>query len=343
MSDYGLFVNLNDGFKTVEITNKSQILTKLLSVTGPNLKQRYHSFTIPEADKYHLIIVPKVVSRLYFISNSYAVRPLTLEDIRIEGNQLKFSFDKWGIHWYWGGRMGGVSQQGRFIYDGDFESRFQIDVYGYPKQATVGDYGLFIGGLGGAVEITQQSKLGYCVFREKISISANSTYTMPSDVPGIDKSLVFIRPTNSSTVVSISRDNKRIYSTHQTEVYVLVFTSDFTLVPADYGLNIYNTKGALSYSSNYLPFITGANVTLTQWGVTTPFARPMLQANESAEMIDRVYQDWAYCRAGGYVFQGNTITIQPGRKLDWVFADTTGIDYINYSTPTYIIDFEMYF
>ncbi|MFW0053931.1 MAG: hypothetical protein AB8W32_10900 [Arsenophonus endosymbiont of Dermacentor nuttalli] len=67
---------------------------------------------------------------------------------------MKFSFDKWGIHWYWGGPGGGISQQGRFIYDGDFKSRFQIDVYGYPKQATTRNYGLFIGGLEGAVEIT---------------------------------------------------------------------------------------------------------------------------------------------------------------------------------------------
>lgn len=178
---------------------------------------------------------------------------------------------------------------------------------------------------------------------KKITISANGTYTIPSNVPSIDKSLVFIRPTNQNAVVSISRDNKNIYSNAQTDVYVLVFTTDFTLLPADYGLNIYNTKGILSYSSNYLPFLVGSNITLNQWGVTTPFARPMLQANECAEMIDRIYRDWTYCKAGGYRFQGNTITIQPGRNLEWVFVDTTAIDYITYSTPSYVIDFDLYF
>ncbi|HGJ5875023.1 MAG TPA: DUF6453 family protein [Arsenophonus apicola] len=343
MTDFGFFVDLNDGFKQFEITSKSQILTKLLSATNPDFKKRDHSYTIPDADKYHLIVVPKVIARLYFVHNSYVVRPLTLENIRIEGNQLKFSFEKWGIHWYWGGIGGGISQRGTFIYDGEYQNRYQIDVYGYPKQGTAGDYGLFLGGLGNAVEITQQSKLGYCVFRKKITISANDTYTIPSNVPSIDKSLVFIRPTNQNAIVSISRDNKKIYSTAQTDVYVLVFATDFTLVPADYGLNIYNSKGILNYSSNYLPFLVGENITLTQWGVAAPFARPMLQANECAEMIDRIYRDWTYCRAGGYRFQGNKITIQPGRNLEWVFVDTSAIDYISYSTPSYVIDFDLYF
>ncbi|MFW0053930.1 MAG: hypothetical protein AB8W32_10895 [Arsenophonus endosymbiont of Dermacentor nuttalli] len=80
---------------------------------------------------------------------------------------------------------------------------------------------------------------------------------------------------------------------------MLVFTSDFTLKPADHGLFIYNTQGKLSYSSNYLHFMMGANVTLNQWGVTSPFARPMLQANECAEMIKSVYQNWGKCWAGG--------------------------------------------
>lgn len=229
------------------------------------------------------------------------------------------------------------------MYGEQYENVYKIDVYGYPKQATSGDDGLFIGGLGNAVEITQQSKLGYCVFRKKISISANGTYKIPNTVPSIGKSLVFIRPTNQHAVVSIARDNKNIYSNAKTEVYVLVFTTDFTLVPADYGLHIYNTKGTLSYSSHYLPFLVGANITLTQWGVTAPFARPMLQANECAEMIDRVYQGWTYCKAGGYRFQGNKITIEQGRNLEWVFVDTSAIDDITYSTPSYVIDFDLYF
>ncbi|HGJ5877726.1 MAG TPA: DUF6453 family protein [Arsenophonus nasoniae] len=343
MSDYGLFVDLNDGFKTFEITSKSRILTKLLSTNNHDLKKRDHSFTIPEADKYNLIIVPKVISRLYQVSRSYAVRQLRLENIRVEGNQLKCNWDRWGIHWFWGGPGGGVSDRGTFLYGEQYENVYKIDVYGYPKQATSGDYGLFIGGLGNAVEITQQSKLGYCVFRKKISISTNGTYKIPNTVPSIGKSLVFIRPTNQNAVVSISRDNKNIYSNVRTDVYVLVFTTDFTLLPVDYGLNIYNQKGTVSYSSNYLPFLVGANITLTQWGVTAPFARPMLQANECAEMIDRVYQGWTYCKAGGYRFQGNTITIQQGRNLEWGFVDTSAIDDITYSTPSYVIDFDLYF
>ncbi|WP_119711259.1 hypothetical protein [Arsenophonus endosymbiont of Aleurodicus floccissimus] len=124
--------------------------------------------------------------------------------------------------------------------------------------------------------------MGYCVFRKKISISANGTYTISNTVPSIDKSLVFIRPTNQNAVVSISRDNKVIYSNAKTDVYVLVFTTDFTLVPADYGLNVYNQKVTLSYSSNYVPFLVGANITLTQQGVTAPFARPMFYKQMNA-------------------------------------------------------------
>lgn len=40
MADFGFFVDLNDGFKQFEITNKSQILTKLLSATNPDFKKR---------------------------------------------------------------------------------------------------------------------------------------------------------------------------------------------------------------------------------------------------------------------------------------------------------------
>ncbi|WP_038267985.1 DUF6453 family protein, partial [Xenorhabdus cabanillasii] len=130
--------------------------------------------------------------------------------------------------------------------------------------------------------VSDEKEIGYCILREKIKMNAGQSWSVPLGLPNPENHVVFVRSDNPNCAVSTDRIYNKITVSHDCNLYVVVFSSGFSPQRDDGGLHIWNERGELTYSSKYIPFFQGENITFDNHTdvITTKLQFPMIRATD---------------------------------------------------------------
>ncbi|PHM75120.1 DUF6453 family protein [Xenorhabdus kozodoii] len=344
---WGMMVHPGDGGKPFRLdSDRAQILS-LIQTVPVALYDDYRKYGwrqsrhIPDARDFNIILIPTktvMVGQRGMIS---AIVDLRIENIRMEGEYLHFEYSD--IPTGHQTVLGALIDAFTPYFDGD--GHFYIQVCGYPKNSkNSNSFGIQLAGMNGVSTITDQNRLGYCVYRGRFTLGKNDQWRVPDTIPNRAQCLVFARTETSGAAIGMTHDKVIVNNDVACEVYVVIFSSGFTLQKPDWGVAIYNATGHMTYSSYYSPFFMGEMIAVRNGrGSANTIARPMVQINRLAKLVRDVGGNWWRFADSGFVFSGNTISVSEAGRMDFTYVQVNNFSYKSIDYDIYAINFDDYF
>jgi hypothetical protein len=327
---FGLRIQPGDGGKAYYLdSDRAQTLSLIqtIAIDGWENRRPYSakSFHIPEAKDFHILIIPIRTVIVGQWGNVSAINERTLESFWMDGEylniRLNFSLDEFsGI----GGNV------------------FYLQVCGYPKNRE--SFGIRLAGMNGVSTLSDQNRLGYCVYRGKFTLGEWGKWRVPDSVPNRSQCLVFARTETSGAAIGMDRDKVIVNGRTPCEVSVVVFSSGFPLQKPDYGVAIYNSAGQMTYTSQYTPFFLGEMIAIRNGsGSAKTITKPMVQVNQLASLVESRGKGYFNIWNSGFSFSGNQIWISRTNFVTYTYfqRDRFSADPINYDI--YAINYDDYF
>lgn len=250
---YGLRIIPDDNGKPVVIDTSSRMLSYLGRYQVPGAStpgNRTVNVSIPAMSGGTPVIIPNKTCLVVPNVNSSIPFINVLTGISASGSNLAVSFYQ---------ESGFNPPYTQFIAD---INMFEI----MPAQPQ--SYGIAFYDSTNFLAITDQTRFGYVVYRDTITV--NGTYTLPSSIPNIANCVVFAHWDNSDYSVWYDRDTRQIRAyggfgdvdgaaaigTITNMQIVVVATGFVPPVPdSGWGFIIRNAQGVTTFSSKYMPVI----------------------------------------------------------------------------------------
>ncbi|PHM59569.1 hypothetical protein Xsto_04044 [Xenorhabdus stockiae] len=344
MSDIGLLVRPGDGGKAYRLdSNRAQTLSLIRAISidlhGDFKKQGYQqSHHIPEARDFNIVLIPTKTVMVGQDGNMSVIVDIRLNNIRMEGEYLRFEYSdspNGRPDWY-----GNVA--GWFDPYFDPDRHFYIQVCGYPKYRSA--FGIQLAGMNGVSTITDQNRLGYCVYRGRVTLGKQGQWRVPDSIPNRAQCLVFARTETPGAAVGMTHDKVMVNNDVPCAVSVVIFSSGFALQRPDYGIAIYNASGRLTYSSHYTPFFLGEMIAVRNGsGSARSISRPMVHVNRLAKLVRNVGgNSWRFADSG-FTFSGSTISVSEAGKMNFEYIQVNNFSYKPINYDIYAINYDDYF
>ncbi|MBD2802051.1 hypothetical protein ID854_16815 [Xenorhabdus sp. M] len=333
MSDtLGIMVHPGDGGKPYHLdSDRAQMLSLLrtVAITGWKGKKYYYktTFHIPEARDFNIILIPTKTVMVGYYDVYLAIVERRIEKMEMSGEYLNIEMN-----------------DNLYQFSPVFEPEkiFYIQVCGYPKQT--GSFGIQLAGMNGISTLSDQNRLGYCVYRGKVSLGSLGQWRVPDSIPNRGQCLVFARTETAGAAIGMTHDKVIVNNDVACELSVVIFSSGFPLQKPDWGVVIYNASGQPTYSSHYTPFFLGEMIAVRNGqGRTKNIARPMVQVNQLAKLVDSRGKGYFWFFDSGFSFSGNTITINRVGRYNTEYAQQDWFSYRPIDYDIYAINFDDYF
>ncbi|MDE9430587.1 DUF6453 family protein [Xenorhabdus bovienii] len=339
MSDkMGILVHPGDGGKPYHLDSDRAQTLSLIQTISVDLYGDYYKYGwqqsrhIPEARDFNLVVMPTktvMVGQRGIVS---AVVDLRIENIRMDGEYLRFDYSD--------SPFGQMSDNFSPYFDND--KHFYIQVCGYPKRTD--SFGIQLAGMNGISVLADQNRLGYCVYRGKVSLGENGQWRVPDSIPNRNQCLVFARTETSGAAIGMTHDKVIVNNDVACEVYVVIFSSGFPLQSPDWGVAIYNGAGRMTYSSYYTPFFMGEMIPVRKGsGSASNIAKPMVQVNQLAKLVESKGRGYFWFFDSGFSFSGNSIWVSHVGKADSEHFQRDWFSYRPIDYDIYAINFDDYF
>ncbi|MBD2816492.1 hypothetical protein ID850_17490 [Xenorhabdus sp. Flor] len=344
MSEIGLLVHPGDGGKPYRLdSDRAQTLSLIRSISvelyGDYRRQGWkQSRHIPEARDFHIVIIPTKTVMVGQRGNVSVIEDLRITNIRMEGEYLHFEYsDNPNSYMNW---AGWESDPFTPYFDGDH--RFTMQVCGYPKRTD--SFGIKLAGMNGVSTLSDQRRLGYCVYRGKITLGKRGQWRVPDTLPNREQCLVFARTETSGAAIGMTYDNVIVNNDVPCVVHVVIFSSGFPLQKPEVGVAVYNASGQMTYSSYYTPFFLGEMIPVRNGsGSAKTIARPMVHINRLAKLVRNVGgNSWRFADSG-FTFSGNAISVSEAGRMDFEYIQVNNFSYKPINYDIYAINFDDYF
>ncbi|TDB57255.1 DUF6453 family protein [Photorhabdus khanii] len=331
MSDMGIYVNPTDGGKGFFLSdNDARIISFVTRLRLSQYDHEYHSALIQRKlsslPGYKFIIIPIRTSLLGRAGPSYSIQEQQINNLRIEGDYFKCEINLY------------LDSPSYYPHS---NREFIVDIYTYAESFT-GDYGIYLKGMNGVTEITDSSRLGYCVFRKKVTITGGTEWSLPSNIPNKDTCLVFARCDDQNVIISMN-ENKQIWCNTTAVVYIAVFSSGFSLKVPDYGIYILNKQNNYTYTSEYVPFFMGETFRIDRSVGRTLIKKPMFQISELQYQFRKDKGNYYFIVASGVKCNSNEISMAHGRIIGREYIDAYSASTRKININMYAIDCDKYF
>ncbi|WP_426576354.1 DUF6453 family protein [Xenorhabdus stockiae] len=344
MSAIGLLVHPGDGGKPYRLdSERAQILSLIRTIVvdlhGDYRKQGWQqSRHIPEAKDFNIVLIPTKTVMVGQDGNVSAIVDIRITNIRMEGEYLRFEYSdspNGKPDWY-----GNVD--GWFSPFFEREQNFSIQVCGYPKHRE--SFGIQLAGMNGVSTLSNQNRMGYCVYRDKVNLSRFGQWRVPDAIPNREQCLVFARTETLGAAIGMNHDKVIMNNDVPCEVSVVIFSSGFSLQKPDVGVAVYNASGEMTYSSYYTPFFLGEMIPVRNGsGSAQNIARPMIHLNRLAKLAKNIRgNSWRFADSG-FSFSGSTISVSEAGSMDFHYFQVNWFSYKPINYDIYAINFDDYF
>lgn len=247
---FGLSILPEDGGKAIDITTSARIPSFLnYSRVTTNTVSGATPYTAPGLSAgASMFIVPAQAAVVY--GNSTTPYPLlnVIDRIDISGASANIIIK---------------SSNSNLPYANSF-----VKVNSYQIMGAGGNgYGLKLVDNTDFMTISDASKAGACVFRQKVTI--NGSWSIPS-IPGRDSCLVCAYWNNGGVRVTYNSVNKVINvwgvnaAAASADLWITIFANNIALTPPKFGMAVYNAAGACTFTSKYAPLILRGSFTLNK-------------------------------------------------------------------------------
>lgn len=341
---YGLYINPQNGGKPFRLDDADcQMLTKLKHARiafypyygrdgWSEDKGRKAWYTpVPDMHLYDAFVVVKKSTQYGSIPRNTGVWQSYIKNLWLESNCLYV-------------QQGGNSVQAAWN-DDPYKDYFAFDVFGTPKRtASDNTYGIQLIGMNGVTTLSDITKTGYCVWAGEIITKRFTGISVPGiDISNETRYSVYARPKTGEAV--ITRYGGSIQSDRDTILQVVVFDHAPNLTRmSGYGLEIYNSKGQVTYNTRYAPML-GGEVLDGRKGGYSKYANPIYNIGTYGNYVSDLKNKYYTMAACGLKISGNRYdvsfftTVQSGWNGD---ADT-GWGMIDGVFNTHCLDGSRYF
>ncbi|WP_340617507.1 DUF6453 family protein [Xenorhabdus entomophaga] len=341
---WGMMVQPGDGGKPFRLDSDRAQTMSLIQTVKVALYDDYRKYGwkqsrhIPEAKDFNIVLIPTKTVMVGFRGMVSAIIDLRIENIRMDGEYLHFEYsDNPNRH-----QTGLGALIDAFMPYFDKDEHFYIQVCGYPKNT--GSFGIQLAGMNGVSTITDQNRLGYCVYRGRVTLDKNGQWRVPDSIPNRAQCLVFARTETSGAAIGMTHDRVIVNNDVACEVYVVIFSSGFPLQKPDWGVAIYNASGHMTYSSYYTPFFMGEMIPVRNGsGSAKTIAKPMVQVNQLAKLVEDRGKGYFWLFDSGFSFSGNKVWVNRVGKADMVYSQRDWFNYKPIDYDIYAINFDDYF
>lgn len=301
---YGMSIKPDSGDAFLLDSEKNQPIGFLSRIDMPYSRMegwKWENHNIKNIDDYHIIFIPRIMSRTFKVEGWYDWGTCNITDYKIEGDRFLYYADN-GSDAIW-----------KDPEDDAWSSNdpyFRMDIYGYLKARPNYHYGIQLRGMNNIYNLNEELR-GYCVFAEKVTIQGgkeNGWYPPKNLYLDNNNPMLFARPEKDGVTFCYNR-MRGLTVSETCNVYIVIFNSRLTLQAPKFGVVIYNEKKEITYSSRYKPFHLGQSVWFDRNNGATfdQLKKPMILADSHFVnwVVNKAYMD--YYRTGYYFMSNNKL------------------------------------